>query len=593
MLLQELCAYADRELDLPPAGYQRQPIRYIIDLDEQGISYGPVIDTADRGSKQTEKGVQRLAPHLKRAMGIRPKLLADHAAYVLGVPRLNDRTERVPAMFDAFAALVDACLAATDAPEVRAVARFLRGEHRATLTLPTDFDPAATLTFRVNGTFPVDTAAVRAFWAKRQAGESGDEAIGSKTGGGRLPCVVCGEFRPALRIHPLKIKGIPGGQTSGTDLISANADVFESFGLESALIAPTCGACAEKYANGLNALLADQEARFWTQEGVHVFWTTGGGNDFRRFLVEPDATEVRELLNAARSGKRAALEIDANAFFALGLTASGARSAVRSWITTTVGEARGRLARYFRLQELVDARTGLPGEPVRLYFLAGAGAQNVKKNGPPEAIVAALLSLAITGAPLPADALYQVVQRCRAEQGVTYERAVLIKMVLGSRPGVRDEEIDAMQQLDQNNESPAYLCGRLLAVLDSIQRLAINPKATLVDRYYGTASSAPATVYGSLLRMAQSHLAKLRKDPTKAGAYYRLDERMTEVMDRLDGAGGFPTSLTLQEQGRFALGFYHQKAETQRQRIAGRVARDAALAVAADGELVDDEVEVA
>ncbi len=285
MLLQELCAYADRELDLPPPGYQLQAVRYIIDLDEQGTPHGPIIDTADRGSRQTEKGVQRTAPHLKRAMGIRPKLLVDHAAYVLGMPRLNDRIERVPAMFEAFATLVDECLAATSAPEVRAVGRFLRGEQRAALPLPTDFDPAATLTFRVDGVFPMDSPAVRAFWARRQGGDADESPDGDETGGARLPCVVCGEYRPALRIHPLKIKGIPGGQTSGTDLISANSDVFESYHLEKAFIAPTCGECAEKYANALNALLANQEARFWTQEGVHVFWTTGGGgSDFRRFF---------------------------------------------------------------------------------------------------------------------------------------------------------------------------------------------------------------------------------------------------------------------------------------------------------------------
>lgn len=121
-----------------------------------------------------------------------------------------------------------------------------------------------------------------------------------------------------------------------------------------------------------------------------------------------------------------------------------------------------------------------------------------------------------------------------------------------------------MSELDLSNREPAYLCGRLLAVLEAIQARALNnPNATIVDKFYGSASSAPASVFGTLLHGAQAHLSKLRKDERSRGAYLALEQRLEEILEPLQE---FPTTLTLQEQGLFALGFYHQRAADRRAR---------------------------
>lgn len=113
-----------------------------------------------------------------------------------------------------------------------------------------------------------------------------------------------------------------------------------------------------------------------------------------------------------------------------------------------------------------------------------------------------------------------------------------------------------MSELDRDNPSPAYKCGRLLAVLEEVQRTALpGAKAGIVDRFFGTASSAPASVFGRLLRGAQPHLAKLERD--MPGAYHRLQQSLEEVMQ---GLSGFPRTLSLEEQGLFSLGYYHQRA---------------------------------
>jgi CRISPR-associated protein Csd1 len=109
-------------------------------------------------------------------------------------------------------------------------------------------------------------------------------------------------------------------------------------------------------------------------------------------------------------------------------------------------------------------------------------------------------------------------------------------------------------ELDKGNTNPAYLCGRLLAELEAIQRASINPKATIVDRFYGSASTAPASVFGNLMRGTQAHLAKLRKE--KPGLAVVFQKRLEEIQS---GLMGFPRVLTMEEQGLFALGYYHQR----------------------------------
>lgn len=114
-----------------------------------------------------------------------------------------------------------------------------------------------------------------------------------------------------------------------------------------------------------------------------------------------------------------------------------------------------------------------------------------------------------------------------------------------------------MVQLDKESQKPSYLCGRLMAVLEEIQAGALgSTNATIVDRYYGTASTAPATVFSTLLSGSRHHLAKLRKE--KPGYYTNLEKKLQEVVI---GLSEFPKVLSLEEQGIFALGYYHQKQE--------------------------------
>jgi CRISPR-associated protein Csd1 len=574
MLLQKLKEYADagRVENMAPVGYKETPIRYVVDLDAEGRFLGWV-DQAQGGKGREKRGKVTFAPHVGRSSGVRAKLLADNAEYALGIARDPLKQGRVDEARRAFVDLARACALATADPRVAAVSAFLEAPDDALAALPGDFDPSAVMTFRVDGQLPIDLPAVREFWAHHGSGEP-ETADGDATGSRPMQCLVCGQWRPPVERLPYKWQGIPGGQSSGLALISANSPAFESYGLEASLVAPTCAECGERFSKAALALLGDDRTRLRVgQRLAYVFWTRDPVPDFSfaAFFTDPQSTDVGNLLRSPRRGDAGATDLDDTPFYAAALSASGARVVVREWLDTTLGRVKENLRRYFRLQELV----GTDGNAAPLKLIALAGATVRELNDVQPEVAQAILRVALNGGALPSGLLYQVVQRCRAEGGVNRPQAALIKAVLLSQlPLDREEGIDVtegnLRRLDPGDRRPAYLCGRLLAVLEATQRAALGDvNATIVDRYYGTASSAPASVFPRLLRGAQPHLGKLRRD--RRGAFIALENRLMDLMNGQGGLTVFPRVLSLPEQGLFALGYYHQRADD---RAAARAHRE-------------------
>ena len=207
--------------------------------------------------------------------------------------------------------------------------------------------------------------------------------------------------------------------------------------------------------------------------------------------------------------------------------------------------------------------------PLSLFQLAASTVRDARRDLP-VTTPRSLFRAALSATPIPLEVAFQAVRRCRAEQGVTRPRAALIKLVLLSRETTPPKE-NYMVALETEHPSPAYHCGRLLAVIEDVQRAALpGVNATIIDRYYGAASSTPAVVFGALLRGAQPHLARLERD--RPGAYVNLQRRLEEVMAQI---GDWPTTLPLREQALFSLGYYHQRAHSRAEMTSRRAARDA------------------
>jgi CRISPR-associated protein Csd1 len=574
MLLKRLAEYSER-LESRPNLYAETAVRYIVELDSAGHLVRPEpVDTSDPATPRTKRGQRRLMPQIQRSSGVKPILFADKAEYTLGMLSGLPKPEGVAKRHRAYMEILARCAERTELPEVRAVRRFLEDAPLSRLKLGEDFDRAATMTFRVDGVVPSDLPAVQRFWA--------DEHDPANSNGGEartMQCIVCGETRPVLSRLQAKIKGIPGGQTSGTALISANAEAFESYGLQASLIAPTCARCGEDFTRAANDLLRKEANHLIIGGSAFIFWTREPSEfSFRDFLTTPQPEQVRSLIESVRTGRPAA-DFKDGAFYAAALSASGGRVVVRDWIDSTIGQVRASLSRWFERQSIVGP-FGEPPRPFGITALSGATVREPRDLGPPTP--RALIRAALTGAPLPFDLLYEAVRRNRAEQRVTHARAALIKLVIRSGPGAAME--DMMASLDSENQNPAYLCGRLLAVLEQAQRLAVNPRATIVARFFGTASSAPLSVFPRLLRGAQAHLAKLERD--RRGAYLALQRRMEEI---IGGISGFPATLTLEEQGLFSLGYYHQRAHDRAQAKEARAAREAAAQAAGESDVDQEE----
>lgn len=560
MLLQKLRDLSCRLDDLAPTMYGPTRIRWYIDLDKKGNLLG---FTETEGGDA--RGKRLVAPHVQRTVAVEAKLLADNAEYVLGTPREKSKPERVERCHRAFVETVERCAEETGEPAVESVRRFLASLDPERLDLPEGFEPSDTLTFRVEETLPIELRTVQRWWAKATLGE-GEEA------GPDMECLICGEVKAVERRLPVKLKRIPGGQTSGTALVSANARAFESYGLEASLISPICRDCGEAFAKAANSLLQDRRSHLRAGPAVYIFWAAEGGEvPVADFLSEPDPEQVRELIAAAWTGKREATEIDPEPFYAAALSASGGRVVVRDWIQTTVPRARENLARFFQFQSLLDPEQRDQPRSYGIYQLGGATVRELKDLH--ATVPQRLISFAINGGRLPDGLLYEAVRRNRAEQRVPRNRAALIKMILASQDPTLEE---SMTELDLENRDPAYLCGRLFAVLEEVQREAIpGAKATLIDRFFGSASAAPASVFGVLLRNAQPHLAKLRKDSSKKKqtAYYALEKKLEAVTEHLEA---FPTTLNMRQQALFSLGYYHQRGARRADIAAAMEAKQAA-----------------
>ena len=567
MLLAKLKEYSDRQPgDKLPSLYASTPVAYIVELGASGIplSKQPT-SQVDPSTTRGKRGLDIPAPEVNRTYNVKPLLLADNGEYTFGRARDPKKQARTDQCHKAYLDLIRKCATETREPSVLAVQRFYEQGGADLLELGDDWNYGLKATFRVHlgggPCIPINLLSVQEFWASTNTPDPGSVETGQ--------CLVCGETKPVLDRLQAKVKGIPGGQTAGTSIISANSAAFESYGMTASRVAPTCSECAEGFTRGINELLTNRDTRLFIGGAVFAFWTAEQvGFNFGAYLQNPDSADVAALIDSFRTGRRAA-DVDKSAFHAVALTASGGRAVVREWIDTTVGNAADSMARWFQLQRIVHPRdedpTGTRPDPMSIFQLAISTVRD--RNDMPPTTPRALFRSALVGTPLPMDIAFQAVRRCRAEQGITRPRAALIKLVLLSRDAEQPQE-DYMVALEPQHPETAYHCGRLLAVLEAVQRRAVpGVNATIVDRFYGAASSTPAIVFGSLLRGAQPHLSKLDRPARSA-----LQNRVAEVCGQIDG---FPKTLSLERQALFSLGYYHQKAHDRAQAISHRAARDA------------------
>ena len=574
MILTKLKEYAEQQMELPPAMYNQRRIAWLISLTIDGGFEGSIC-WKDRSHKETKKGREIVAPDLGRTVGVKPKLLVDNSEYILGIGTAT-KPARLIDCHEQFKILIQSCADATKEPTIIAIANFLNSplelekakDEFLQLLDAKKFDPTENITFRVGGKIPANATEnftrIQDFWANYTSG--GEES--GKVKSPIMTCLVTGEEKAVEQRLPFLVKGLFGGQPSGTALVSANAQAFTSYGLANSLTSPISREAAEKFTKALNHLLSGKNTRLSVGNTAYVFWTREPEEiDLLAAIEHPDPQVVKNLLDSASKGQEV-YGTDVNQFYALALSASVARAVVRDWLETTVPTVKANLKLWFLAQKITDAYGGV-GKPLGIYALAASAYRDATKEMLPK-VPTALIRNALQHLPIPDDLLTRAVHRNRAEGKVTYPRAALIKLALTTKLGT-----DAMTDMAQMNPQPnlqaqddrAYHCGRLLAELEGLQKAAIGKvNASLVDRYYSGASTTPATAFPALIKSSFNHLAKLRKN--KVGAYSAIDTRIQEIMLKiappsLDRTPTFPKTLKMHQQGLFALGYYHQRAHNR------------------------------
>jgi len=573
MLLEKLKEYSAR-IDETPVMYKKTPIRWVINLDADGNYLGIVQTSSEVSGKKKDKGREYLAPTLRRTSGVKAILLADKVEYIFGLDEEGKQSKWADKCQVAFKKLIDRCAEDNASPSVIALKRFYESLDSKNMALPEGFKSGDLFTFSVDGGFPIDEPAVREFWATTTTGKKGRTAGKTATPSGeqeidRGLCMVCGDVKPLVASMPIPIKNIPGNKAEYS-LVTHNIKASESFGLERSHNSPICGDCGEAFCKALNDLLDKPGTHIRVGDNVkgtvYVFWTREHA-DFNAvsLLTDPQPEDVKRLLEKPLTGARASKQDDM-LFYCAALSSSVTRVVVRDWLVTTLGEVQRNLARYFRAQSLVEW-DGTEGAPLPLWKMTSS--LTFKKETVAPNVPKAIFRFAFNGGELPLFLIFQAVKRERAEAGTDKKdkrkyldyvyrnrsRMALIKMVLMSRKEYLNKE-DSMEKVDLSNDCPAYLCGRLFGVIEAVQKTAMpGINATVTDRFYGTASTAPASVFGRLMKGCQNHISKLAKD--KPGACKYLEDDLLEITSRLKT---FPAILNLEEQGLFAIGFYHQKA---------------------------------
>lgn len=564
MILQALHDYynrksADPESGLAQPGFEWKEIPFIIELDVHG---SPIqIEDTREGEAKIKRARSFLVPQaVKKTSGVAANLFWDNAAYVLGVDT-KGKPKRVEAQRQAFVAKIESLpTPARNDAGVQAVLNFLRRANVDSLSRYVEWAEIAeavpSLTFRLQG--DVDLVCQRPAVA---------EAIGTQqdTAGAKGVCLVTGEVGEIERLHAA-IKGVWGAQTSGANIVSVNDGenpAFASYNKSQGYNSPVSKQAAFRYTTALNYLLRkDSPQRLQVGNTSVAFWADRPV-DFETLPVDifgeptkddPDSNvrAVRHLYRAIESG-----DFDGEGgqatYFALGLAPNAARVSIRFWQHGTVADMAGRIKRHF--DDLAIDRS--PRDPLYLSLfrlLVSVATQSKADNIPPN-LGGELVRSILAGLPYPQTLLAAAVRRIRAERNVTYARAALLKAYINRRTRYSnpDVEEELTMSLDEANGNVGYRLGRLFAVLEKIQEEAspgIN--ATIRDRFYGAASSTPVTVFSNLLRLKNHHLSRL----DNRGRAVNLEKRIGEIME---GIGDFPPQLRIEDQGRFAIGYYHQR----------------------------------
>lgn len=576
MILQALTAYYEqlvRQGKLSAPGWDDSfKVSYELRLNDAGqlLRVVPLLTEKTVGKKTVlAPRAMRVPAHEKRSSGIAANFLCDNSTYLLGADE-KGKPERSADCFKACAKLHHAILDGVDSPAARAIlAYFDSWDPAQAATNPLLQEQWKEITGNANLIFGYEAAdhshsfvnddpAIQKAWQMYYNDRT--------TGAAMVQCLVTGKEAPAALVHP-SIMGVRDAQSSGAALVSFNAPAFCSYGHEQGENAPMSEYAAFAYTTALNRLLADRDhckhvgdtaILCWAENAEPVYQDAMSmflfGADEAAGIQESDVQAALKRLSAGQTVPFLEKELSPDQhFYLLGLAPNIARLSVRFFLRDTFGSFAQNLQKHAEEME-IDCSKKEKFRTLPIWAVVNETTRTVpgQPAKPSPQLAGDLLRAVLTGGRYPATLLNGVTLRIRAEQAVTRGRAAVIKAYyLRNYPTELNKEVYTVS-LNETTNVP-YLLGRLFSVLEAVQKAA-NPgiNTTIKDWYFNAACATPGMAFPTLLRLSQKHLRKLND-----GLATHYDKQITELMAQLPESG-FPARLSLPDQGKFTIGYYHQ-----------------------------------
>ncbi len=575
MILQSLTEYYDRKAGDPESriardGFEERAISYIIVIS----IFGEFINLEFSGDQSKNKrGRTFLVPMWQQKSGKdswkKTNLLWDHYGYVLGHPKEDDAKsiDQAKKQHASFTKMIASALKILpNNIELLAIDRFYEkgGIERVknhSLWAEAKRLIGCNFSFRIFNAMNLvpqsqEIQNISSSWNGVEfiQNERVEKAFGV--------CLVTGELQEISRLH----RPISGVNAKPAPMLAVNnleSPSFASFNKEQGFNFPVSKGISFKYATALNNLLKhDSSQKLKIGDTTTVFWSDKQSHiedNFKSYFDEPNKDDpdnltekVKALLNSVDSGVLP-IEDSHTRFFILGLSPNSARISVRFWHSGTVAEFSHRIASHFHDLEIVHAPH--LRDYLSIWWLLRSLAPQQKSENIPPNLAGDWMRTILNGLPYPETLFQSAIRRVHAEREVSYERAAIIKAFLNRKAKLESQPEKEMNvSLDKDNLNPGYRIGRLFAALEKIQEEAspgIN--STIKDRYYSSASGTPASVFPILLRMKIHHAGKL---PKERSIYF--EKLLSDIMEEIESKG-FPLQLSLADQGRFAIGYYHQR----------------------------------
>lgn len=570
MILQALAKHYENlaaEGKVSKEGWCEAKVSYAIELMPDGKVKGFISlkTEEERGKKKVWVSTTRMVPQMvTRSSGVSSNFLCDNSKYMLGFDK-DGSSKRVLECFQAAKEKHLELLEQAEgemAASIKAFFETWNPEKEEEKLKESEIWEALTdggnLIFYMNGCEAQEDEEIKELWNEKQNSCDGEE------GGNTGICLVTGKKAEISRIHRT-IKGVPGAQSSGAALVSFNAPAFESYGKEQSYNAPVGKYAEFAYTTALNYLLSQRNYTFQLGDTMVVYWAENGQKAYQdvfSFALVPTVDNretIREIFDCIKKEqpiKVDDIEMDSEQrFYILGLAPNAARLSVRFFYQDSFGKILEHISEHYERMKIVQ-----PSWETREYMsirdmLMETVNQNSRDKSPIPNMAAMVMQAVLSGGRYPASLYTDTLIRIRADQGerkLSWGRTAILKAYLIRNTNWK-EGVNYMGLNKENSEQP-YLLGRLFAVLEFIQK-DTNPgiKATIRDRYFNSACATPASVFPILIKLMNSHIKKLERD--NLGAKISYENQMTEIMGKLDE---FPRRLTLEEQGKFDLGYYHQ-----------------------------------